>query len=110
MNCAICKQTAPKIKLRRAVQSRAVLGEQQHFQQWRGFQAHKYANWYCADTFLRGGPRSLQVLDLKGKNELRNCAPLKGGSESRAVRLFAFPLAVAVQCAGPTMPSPEARP
>lgn len=51
----------------------------------------------CAAPFLRRAPRSLQVIDLKGKNELRNCAPLKGERESRAVRLFFSLPAVAVQ-------------
>ena len=53
-------------------------------------QADEYAKWYCADTFLRECPRSLQVIDLKGKNELRNCAPLKG--EKKAAQYgFSFP-------------------
>lgn len=78
------------MELRRAVQSRAVLGEQAHLQQWRGFQAGEYAKWYCADTFLRECPRSLQVIDSKRKNELRNCAPLKG-EEKAAQNGFSLP-------------------
>ncbi len=90
MNCAICKQTARKVELRRAVQTRAVLGEQAHFQQWRGLQARQYANGNCAGIELRGRSRSLQVIDLKEKNELRNCAPLKG--EKKAAQYgFSFP-------------------
>ena len=110
MSLRICQETAPKIKLRRAVQSRAVLGEQAHFQQWRGFQAGEYAKWYCADAFLRECPRSLQVIDLKGKNELRNCAPLKGERESRAVRLFYSLPAAAVEPLRPLVQSRETRP
>lgn len=53
-------------------------------------QADKYAKWYCADAFLRECPRSLQVMDLKGKNELRNCAPLKG-EEKAAQNGFSLP-------------------
>lgn len=78
MNCAICKQTAQKMELRCAVQSCAVLGEQAHFQQWRWLQARQYTKWYCAEPFLRRALRSLQVIDCKWKNELRNCTPLKG--------------------------------
>ncbi|MDI3514022.1 MAG: hypothetical protein PWP40_1251 [Rhodocyclaceae bacterium] len=90
MSRAICKQTAQKMELRRAVQSCAVLGEQPHFQQWRGMQARQYPKWYCAEPFLRGALRSLQGIDLKEKNELRNCAPLKG--EKKAAQYgFSFP-------------------
>ena len=77
MSRAICKQTAQKMELRRAVQACAVLDEQAHFQQWQGMQADKYAKWYCAEPFLRRALRSLQVIDYKGKNELRNCALLQ---------------------------------
>ena len=90
MSCAICKQTAQKIELRRAVQACAVLGEQAHFQQWQGMQADKYAKWYCAEPFLRRALRSLQVIDSKEKNELRNCAPLKG-EEKAAQNGFSLP-------------------
>lgn len=53
-------------------------------------QADEYAKWYCADTFLRECPRSLQVIDSKRKNELRNCAPLKG-EEKAAQNGFSLP-------------------
>ena len=89
-NCAK-NGTAPRSSKPRSFRKKS------DFQQWRGMQADKYAKWYCADTFLRECPRSLQVIDLKGKNELRNCAPLKGERESRAVRLFFSLPAVAVQ-------------
>lgn len=44
----------------------------------------------CAAPFLRRAPRSLQVIDSKGKNELRNCAPLKG-EEKAAQNGFSLP-------------------
>ncbi len=90
MSRAICKQTAQKMELRRAVQTCAVLGEQAHFQQWQGMQADEYAKRYCAEPFLRRALRSLQVIDYKGKNELRNCAPLKG-EEKAAQNGFSLP-------------------
>lgn len=89
-NCAK-NGTAPRSSKPRSFRKKS------DFQQWQGMQADEYAKWYCADTFLRECPRSLQVIDLKGKNELRNCAPLKGERESRAVRLFFSLPAVAVQ-------------
>ncbi len=44
----------------------------------------------CAAPFLRRASRSLQVLDYKGKTELRNCAPLKG-EEKAAQNGFSLP-------------------
>ena len=82
-NCAK-KRTAPRSSKPRSFRKKS------DFQQWRGMQADGYAKWYCADTFLRECPRSLQVIDLKGKNELRNCAPLKG-EEKAAQNGFSLP-------------------
>jgi len=64
----------------------------------------------CADPFLRGRPRSLQVIDSKGKNELRNCAPLKGEKKA-AQNGFSSPfrLVLAKPTAGMT-PSPHGEP
>lgn len=69
-NCAK-NGTAPRSSKPRSFRKKS------DFQQWRGMQADEYAKWYCADTFLRECLRSLQVIDLKGKNELRNCALLQ---------------------------------
>lgn len=44
----------------------------------------------CAEPFLRRALRSLQVIDYKGKSELRNCAPLKG-EEKAAQNGFSLP-------------------
>lgn len=82
-NCAK-NGTAPRSSKPRSFRKKS------DFQQWQGMQADEYAKWYCADTFLRECPRSLQVIDLKGKNELRNCAPLKG-EEKAAQNGFSLP-------------------
>ena len=102
-NCAK-NGTAPRSSKPRSFRKKS------DFQQWQGMQADEYAKWYCADTFLRECPRSLQILDLKGKNELRNCAPPKGGERKPRSTAFLLLPAAAVEPLRPLVQNRETRP
>ncbi|WP_162014364.1 hypothetical protein [Aromatoleum aromaticum] len=88
----LCR-TVQESELFGTVPSPAQFGSEAHSQYWRGFQARFYDNGTVPESNCAEALHSLQVIDLKGKNELCNCAPLKG--EEKAAQFgFSLPFEV----------------
>lgn len=68
-------RTVQESELFGTVPSPAQFGCKAHTQYWRGFQARFYDNGTVPKSNCAEALHSLQVIDLKGKNELCNCAP-----------------------------------
>jgi hypothetical protein len=83
-NCAGF-QTAPRSSGVCAVRAK------RRIQQWQGFAARFYDIGTAPISNCAKALRSLQVIDSKEENELRNCAPLKGGRDSGAVPEISSP-------------------